>query len=401
MSRTCAPALALVALLVAGPSLAEDWGPVELHGFLSQGYLKTNGNDFLLGHSRDGSFDLSDAALGANVQVTDKLRVGLQLLSRDFGAEGNHAVKLDWGYGDYRLRDWLGVRAGKVRLPIGLHNETRDADVLRPMAFLPQGVYDDMTRDFIIAANGGGLYGDVSLGQVGALEYALVAGSVNLDPETTLVKANINAINDSGAALGLPPVSELRWQGSTSFAGRVLYTTPLTGLSLGASLAQTAGSFDLVTSGNVIARLRAEMQDRVVLSAEYARAGLIVAAEYQTFKLRTTLEGYPIDKNDPEAWYLLASWRVPRSRGLSLNGSYDVYRHDKDDAETQGKGITGSRKDLGLGVRWDVTRNFIGKVEWHTVKGAGSFTSMIAELMKPEAPVEDWSYFIAKLSFAF
>ena len=401
MNRIRGAAVALTMLLVAGPSLAEDWGRVEIHGFVSQGYLRTNHNDFLVAHSRDGSFDLSDAALGANVQVTDKLRVGLQLLSRDFGEEGNHAVKLDWGYGDYRLRDWIGLRAGKVKLPIGLYNETRDADILRPMAFLPQSVYDDMTRDFIIAASGGGLYGDIALGGAGSIEYAVVAGSVNVDPETTLVRSNLAAINASGAALGLPPVSELRWAGRTSYAGRVLYNTPLAGLRLATSYAQTAGDFDLVASGTAVARLSAEMQDRLVLSAEYVNAQLTLAAEYQTFKLRTALEGYPIDTNDPEAWYVMASWHLPRSRGLSITGSYDVYHHDRDDAKTAEKGLTGSRKDVGLGLRWDITHNFVGKAEWHTVDGAGSMTGMISELMKPHDPVQDWSYFVAKLSFAF
>ena len=141
------------------------------------------------------------------------------------------------------------------------------------------------------------------------------------------------------------------------------------------------------------------MQDRVVLSAEYTSANLTLAAEYQTLDFKTDLAGYPIDDIQPEAWYLLASWRLPRAKGLALNGSYDVFHYDKDDWETRGD--VGYRKDFGLGLRWDVTKNFVGKLEWHTVDGAGSFTQMIAELMKPEAPVRDWNYFVAKLSFAF
>jgi hypothetical protein len=368
---------------------------------VSQGYLDSNGNDFLLRHSRSGSFDLSDAAIGANAQLTDKLRVGLQLISRDFGTEGNHAVKLDWGYGDYRLRDWFGVRAGKVKLPIGLYNETRDADILRPMAFLPQSVYDEMTRDFIIAANGAGAYGDISLGRAGALEYSLVAGSVNVDPNSTLVKFNIRAINSFGASLGLPPVDELQFRGGTSFAGRVLYDTPLNGLRVGGSYARIDGRFDLLVSADPLATLHAAMQDWVVLSAEYTNAQLTLAAEYQTFDNRTSLEQLAIDSYSPVGWYLLGSWHVPRAKGLSLNGSYDAYHHDRNMSSAEADETLGHRKDLGVGVRWDVTKNFVGKAEWHKVEGAGSFTSMINELMKPESPVENWNYFVAKVSFAF
>ncbi|MDX9709667.1 MAG: hypothetical protein RBT64_08935 [Trichloromonas sp.] len=86
------------------------------------------------GESKDGSFQINEFGLTLNGELSDNLRVGLQLLSRDLGAEGNNKINIDWGMADYRWRDWLGVRLGKVKLPIGLYNRGRDSDFLRPMA---------------------------------------------------------------------------------------------------------------------------------------------------------------------------------------------------------------------------------------------------------------------------
>ena len=55
----------------------------------------------------------------------------MQLLGRKFGSERDPSVVVDWAYGDYRWRDQLGLRAGRIKLPYGLYNQERDVDMLR------------------------------------------------------------------------------------------------------------------------------------------------------------------------------------------------------------------------------------------------------------------------------
>ena len=87
----------------------------------------------------------------------------MQLFSRDLGDAANNKINLDWAYADYRQWDWLGLRIGRVKLPIGLYNETRDMDMLRTCIVLPQGIYNELERDNLIALNGMGLYGHVDM----------------------------------------------------------------------------------------------------------------------------------------------------------------------------------------------------------------------------------------------
>jgi hypothetical protein len=91
---------------------AFEAGMVDIHGFLSQGYLHSDNNNFYA-DTEEGTFQFNEFSMNFSSDLTDKLRIGLQLLSRDLGKIGNNTVELDWAYGTYRWKDWLGfVREG-------------------------------------------------------------------------------------------------------------------------------------------------------------------------------------------------------------------------------------------------------------------------------------------------
>ncbi|WP_419656180.1 uncharacterized protein Dvar_52810 [Desulfosarcina variabilis str. Montpellier] len=106
-------------IFFSAPVSAASLGGVDIHGYISQGYIYSD----------------------------------------------EYKVTLDWAYGDYRWKDWLGIRAGRLKLPVGLYNDIRDMDMLRTNIVMPQGIYRDLLRETSNAANGGGLYGNVYLGQ--------------------------------------------------------------------------------------------------------------------------------------------------------------------------------------------------------------------------------------------
>ena len=106
---------------------------LELRGFVSQGFLKTTANDYLVDSSR-GSSAFSEAGINFTTQLTDKLQVGVQLFAFDLGTTGAFAVRADWFYLDYRARDWVGVRAGRLKIPYGLYNHVSDIESSRRSA---------------------------------------------------------------------------------------------------------------------------------------------------------------------------------------------------------------------------------------------------------------------------
>jgi hypothetical protein len=127
--------------------------PIDIHGFISQGFLKSDRNNFYA-KTQDGTFQFDEFGLTFGVDLTDRLRGGIQLLARDLGEIGNNKVEIDWAHLDYRWRDWLGLRAGKIKVPYGFYNETRDLDMLRTSIFLPSSLYAEDIRDAYNAIQG-------------------------------------------------------------------------------------------------------------------------------------------------------------------------------------------------------------------------------------------------------
>src|SRR3569833_1661158 len=135
----------MIASAVFAPDVpAHADADVEIFGFVSQGYIKTTKeNQYPVGISGEGSYIFIDFGINFARRVAPRLRVGLLLFAQDRGNFGNDNITVDWAYGDYRHKDWLGVRVGKVKIPLGLYNESRDNDALRNPILLPQGLYSD------------------------------------------------------------------------------------------------------------------------------------------------------------------------------------------------------------------------------------------------------------------
>jgi len=389
-------------LLLPATVFAVDTGAVDINGFVSQGYLRSTENNFLGPDSINGTTQFSEIGLTATSQLSDKLRVGMQVLSRDLGQEGNNDIRLDWGFGDYRFDDWAGVRLGKIKMPIGLYNEGRDSDFLRAMAFLPQSVYDEKRRNMLVAINGGSVYGNVQLGLVGDIDYQLFYGETNFpDDATPLIGFKKLASMNSGglAVIGLD-VNNHYFRG-----GSLVYNTPLEGLRVGASTFECETEFTFSFSDNSSGKGRVSMNPFYVASLEYANQHLMLSSEFMEFDLERTILGNDMGVVTSQGYYVLLTWYL--NNQWSVSALYDVFYNDKDDkdgANWVAMGLPdylGWRKDAGLGVRYDVNSNWTLKAEYHVVDGAG----MDLALYNPATPMgqleQDWEYYAVKASFNF
>jgi hypothetical protein len=143
--------------------------PVQVHGFASQAFLATDNNNYLTMPTSTGSFAFTDFGGNISVQINGNFRVGAQLYDRNVGELGRWYPELDWASGDYRFKDWLGIRAGKMKTVVGLYNDTQDLEFLHTWALLPQSMYPVDLRT-IISHIGGDVYGDISLQRLGSLD---------------------------------------------------------------------------------------------------------------------------------------------------------------------------------------------------------------------------------------
>jgi len=216
------------------PSLNIGDNTVQFHAFASQGFAYTGGNNYLTMDTNNGSFAMTDAAANASTQLTNHFRIAAQVYVRDIGELGGWEPHLDYAFGDYRFKDWFGIRAGRVKTTLGLYNDTQDADFLRTWALLPQSVYPTDLRSTTIAHDGVDLYGNIPLHKAGSLDYTAYAGTRpvdNLSGDRFQYEDYIqyaDHINSTVTVAAKTAGADLRW------------TTPLSGLMLGVS--QTVNS---------------------------------------------------------------------------------------------------------------------------------------------------------------
>jgi hypothetical protein len=269
-------ALAL-AVIAAGPRLLDaqstdfkiEGRPVQVHGFASQGFALSDGNNYLTMKTSAGSLLFTDFGVNISAQLTGKFRVGAQLYDRNIGHLGQWHPELDWATGDYKFKDWLGIRAGKVKTVLGLYNDTQDMEFLHTWAILPQSMYPLDLRSFTIAHIGGDLYGDIDLKRLGTLSYTAYAGFQPTDRyggwvyEFKTYGIDLNRLN------GKLEGGDLRWK------------TPLQGLLAGASYinqelharaAFLSGSYSVSSTHDDTSQFYLQyVRDRLKLDSEYRR----------------------------------------------------------------------------------------------------------------------------------
>jgi hypothetical protein len=353
---------------------------VEVHGFVSPGFIATTGNNYLA-KSKRGSFEFTEVGLNFTVQVTDKLRTGVQLFARDLGPTGNYAPRADWFYLDYRFEDWLGIRAGRVKLPFGLYNDSSDIDSARVPILLPQSLYPIRSRDFLLAQTGVELYGRVNMRDLGALDYRIYGGTIFLDAATqSTVAASVSNID-------VPFVA----------GQRLIWETPLEGLRVGGSLQALRLDLD-VTVPN---RPPVGLGIPAVLwvgSAEYALHDLLLSAEYSRWILRldstdTTL--VPRTRNISERAYAMASYHV--NQWFNPGAYYSVFYPDVN----RRSGRESMQHDVAATLRFDIHQNWLLKLEGHFMSGTAGLESALND-GKPLAQLErNWGVFLVKSTVHF
>lgn len=413
-----------------------DLEDLFIGGFVSQGYIDTSENSYLVPQAREGSGEFNEVGVALSIQPQDRTRIGIQFLARDLGDQGNNQVLVDWAYGDYRWRDDLGFRAGKIKLPYGLYSVVRDIDVARTFVLLPQGVYDERLRDFFSAYEGAGLYGNKRFTRLGEFDYEVYVGALNVpepsqgfwnqlfqsigqqssaDPEFLDEISTYFGVEADSVVFGgvIEPQASLPWL----VGAALVWNAPLDGLRLGGSWLRSryeatarilfnVWATDKVTGARELFRFdigpnaNDDIDFITSLSAEYSKDAYTVAAEYTQ---QNTGGGLPGERTPvTEGYYVSGSYRVLSA--VTLGSYYSRYYTNRYDRKGRINphdypNFSAWQYDLCIGTRIDMSSNWLLKFEQHWVDGVG-------QLSPSENPARDdierfWSYFTAKATFHF
>jgi len=369
----------LVCIFSAGGS-AQDLAGIAIHGFATQGILYSSHNNYLTMQSSSGSLQWTDGAVSVTDSLTDNLRVGIQLHMYQLGQLGGPNVQVDWASGDYRINDYLGFRAGKVKTPLGLFNDSQDVDAVFLWILLPQGAYPIDNKSFYLSHVGGEVYGNLILGKrTGSLQYRGYAGQNNLDLNGGYLKQSAGF----GLVFTSPP-------GGKTYGGDLRWETPLRGLTIGCS-ADVLAIAGTAPGGGINA-------PSFLIHAHYAqftKGKFYFAGEYRRDPFYATLTVGPAViplSYDERSWFAMGSYRLLKKFQV---GSYYSHYVNKSLDTTQPANYS---KDWVVSGRYDFNAYFYGKIEGHFLHGAGVG---YYEINNPSGLKPNSNMLAAKIGFSF
>ena len=355
-------------VLVASVTSAQELSNVQIHGFAAQGFLYSSTNNYLSTNSSSGSFAWTDGAVSISDEVSDKLRVGLQMHVSQLGQFGGPTLQVDWASGDYRANDKFRFSVGKVKTVVGLFNDTQDVDAVHLWALLPQGVYPIDNKSFDLAHYGADFYGEIApKGIFGTFSYRAYAGYRTLDLGSGYVKAIDLTLPSFDQSFGFAPALITDAPSGKVFGGDVRWQTPLKGLLVGSS----ASAEDMQGSAGQVS-FRAARNVVTQQYAKYERDRFLAAFEIKRMPVGLSFTANPGGGNitvanpvDWRSWYVMTSYRVAERLQL---GTY--YSHLVDAGSGQNTSISQNySKDWTIAARYNFNPHFYGKVEEHFVHG--------------------------------
>lgn len=386
--------LALLALAVLRPVQAIDLGDnVQVHGFLSQGFVKTSDNRFF-GDSDDGSFEFTEIGINASIKAAPGVLLSGQVLSRRAGDmyDGSPTV-------DYALVDWTlsntpthayGVLVGRSKNVLGLYNDTRDVAFTRPSIFLPQQVYFDKVRNLVLSSDGGKFYGRLHNG-LGNWTAIVGAGRAPVDRNVEYTFLTTDFAGELKQR-DLAYIASLDYE-SLDGAWRLR----LSGAK--GTLEFDAAAADPIGSGEVDFLFW-------IASAQYNAERWSLTAEYMEEPVEFEGFGPLVDAREStvQGYYLQGSYLLRNDLELVLRYGEGFTDEDDRDGGRQ-SAASGApphsffQKDWTVGLRWDVTPDLMLRTEYQWNRG--TWTLSPRENPDPSATEKEWDMFSVLASYRF
>ena len=364
----------------------KDWLPesVQIHGFLSQGFIHTSDNNFF-GHSDDSiSTDFRELGINGSWSLFPNLQVAMQVVWRNAGKTDNSGLRIDYGLASYNIysseNSLLTLRAGRVPTPLGFYNDTRDVASTRPSILLPQSIYFDVNRNLALSADGGYLYG----------EHRTEYGDFSLN--AGLISPRMNDPDFKNVIVGSDPG---RMEGDTSWVARLGYEWQSGLVRLAATYADFQG--DYKPSSDSLLLAGSWRFNPLILSAQYNAENWSLTGEYALRRAKLQDFGaFPDMAFTGQSFYVQGTYRLT----LSLEGivRYDELIWDLNDKYGyKFERLTGAPNYSRFAQDWTFGPALLLSAEYHHINGTG----WISELENPQGTTQHWDMYLMMMSYNF
>jgi len=412
----CCQILLLIGFIFFNQTVYGDL--IDIHGYISQGFLYSNKYNYLA-DTDGGTFKFNEMGINLVKGSVDSSFIGVQVSARDLGDIGNNKPYVDWALADWRIIDTLGIRFGKLKVPMGFYNETRDIDMLRTSVLLPSGVYIELLRDAWNGLKGFGIYGDLAHPLLGSCDYKFSIGTVEIEDNSGTAKM-FNAAFEN-------PISNIRnFEVEETFVGSFQWSIPYSQIKIGSTFMSTdwtntadynltlpaidpipallPGQHPIYPYGHpgfegcdavqIDKKIPIRVQNvqsytlsasaqlwKIILSAEYFHIRLGYSAETPVFKYANntatsivTHGGNITSDNEVEGYYISTNYRLTEKIGIGAYYSWITSNVDDKDGSKAAKqpgnhNYSQWLRDYCLSILFDISEQWTLKFEGHLMDG--------------------------------
>lgn len=380
-------AITMLSLPSHAMELTED---LTIHGFVSQAYIDTSGNNFF-GRSDGGSFDFREIGINGYWQAHQNVNFAAQLISRNAGRESDSDPRVDFAladihaYSDFDTR--FGMRLGRIKVPFGLYNTTRDAPSARNGIFAPASVYFEQFRNALVSTDGGSVYANLNR-PWGDLTFELYAGTS--DPGEEEMEFYVFKQSTPG-----------HFDDASMHGGQLMYDALDSGLRFALSYTrpsldyQPLAAFDPLMGGHVIS-------DMLLYSGQYNTEFWTFTAEY--LLMINNVKGFGPAFEDfrakGESYYAQVDYRYRPDLTLSVRyGEQIVNDEDRDGDKKFNPPHVGFGKNWMLGAQWDFAPGWIVRAEYHRTDGTAWLSGVDNPVLTDTR--RKWETYAVQLVYSF
>ncbi len=381
-------------------SLTVQANDLHIEAVVSGGLLDPSDNRFISEEDGEHAF-LTENVLRLSYYFASGFSLSGQAIYREAGDNYDSDPRIDFLQLEYRT-SWYQdseqvISLGRFKTRQGIYNESRDIPFTRPSILLPQSVYLDSTRNFLLSADGVRLRGYHPFTE-SDLSFGIAKGKSTLD--------------DKFSEVTLAPTAKGDWKSDNNTYADVYWESQnwTLGMSISdVSLNYNASSdsfFQVDIGGGIIVPvplIDGEFDARyTTLSAQYRQAQWEVTAEAIERQFDSVGFAIPGEKQKSriDGYYLQYRYLFnSRWSGLLRYDFMDIeFKNNPPFASDDSDALEAIDKTLG--VLWAPTDQWLLGIEYHYISG-GAWIPPITKLTGATDFEKDWSLTAVQISYRF
>ena len=333
-------------------------------GVISIGYMAPTSNHFFGAKAGENAV-ITENALKLSYNFENRFAVSSQVTFREARGFSESGTRLDFLQLDYRNSLWENSQQtytiGRFKTNQGFYNKTRDIPFTRPSVMLPQSVYYESLRNFVLSLDGIKINNVYSF-ELSDLTMELGVGknSIDSDFNNTIFGSTATGSWDSDNNY----YTDIKWENQQ--------------ISLGVNYSKVSLDYNPGPGSYIPIEINGMSFPAYLIKGNYSSDIFIYSGQYRLPDWEFTME-HSVFSFDSTGFYGPTSTRASKIKGtyfqaryflnekLVLLARYDVMK-DLSDGKSAIKSLT-EAKDLTLGLTWSFNKQWQLALEYHFIEG--------------------------------